>query len=375
MANKNTNNTSENVETAVSSIYASLLDKRKQQKEEKEQKKFEEKERQKEEKRKKKEDENGKNLSKKERRQQELDNWKEVVIGLTGDDLEYSNEKTKKKKYRKWIDDESTTGLTGDKPKKPKKKNYQKEFDPELNMLKSIVADQNRFTNDMQKRLQLMIGPNNKDASPLNKTEVELAAVVNNSRQNALGLIREIGNLKKNIADLYLRAKKQEYDINGASKGNSSFDTSDLGLMGSSIASSLSSGMFGNSYEPQQPVQQSSVYAQQTESPSTINSGIVSSVSVVPKEQNIEEFDPNSWDGNGINVSDSTRFESTPHEIIVEWKKRDDVARFKAIDIATGNELVGCPTPTISPSKLTFNEKDKTVKGPFDESWKLEIID
>ena len=36
-----------------------------------------------------------------------------VIIGLTGDDLEYndSDKKSKKKKYRKWIDEETDTDI------------------------------------------------------------------------------------------------------------------------------------------------------------------------------------------------------------------------------------------------------------------------
>lgn len=369
MSNK-INNTTENVSNAVSSLYSTLLDKRKQQKEEYELKHIEEKERKKEEKRKKDYDENDDHkLSKKERRERELNNWKEVVIGLTGDDLEYSDVKNKKKKYRKWISDETTVGLTGDKPKKPKKKNYQKEFDPELNMLKRLVADQNNFTSDMQKRLNLMMGPNTKDASPLNKTEVELASVIVSSRNNALGFIKEIGNLKKTIADLYLRQKKQDFDISGGK--NSDIDMTDLALMGSSLASQMSS----SSIEYTQPAVQQQAQPQQQSSTQTITGVSASSIGTSNNMPIIaESFDPSTWNNEDVKVNDSVYYESTPHEFIVEWDKNADRARFKAVRTDNGEELKGCPVPTVSPSKLTFNEEKLTVKGPFDEIYKLEII-
>ena len=40
----------------------------------------------------------------------------------------------------------------------------------------------------------------------------------------------------------------------------------------------------------------------------------------------------------------------------------------------SGQELVGCPVPSADPNKLVFNEQDKTVKGQFDEIYKLEIV-
>lgn len=389
MATKTTNDTPEKVESAVSSVYAMLLDKRKQEREEKEIQKIEKKEKKKEEKNKEKEKDKSsdnkdsedsedakRKLSKKERRQAEIDNWKTVVIGLTGDDLEYSDEKTKKKKYRKWIDEETTTGLTGDKPKKPKKKNYQKEFAPELKMLQNLVADQNRFTADLQKRFQQMIGPNLKDASPLNKTEVELASVLNNSRSNALGVLNAIGSVKKTIADLYLRQKKQDYELNG--KGGSDIDTTDLGLLGSSLVAQMGGSSYDIQPQTQNPYQPMSQPSQQSQ---PINNTITNASVVEPSEAvgsgqvvQAQAFDPDSWDGDGIDVGSSVLYESIPHEVVVEYHPDTQQARFKAVRSDTGEELVDCPVPTSDPSKLTFNEEALTVKGQFDEIYKLEIV-
>ena len=95
---KITNNTSENVCSSVASIYSELLSKRKQEKEAKEEKKRQEEELREQEKESAKTNEDGTKLSKKERREAELDNWKEVIVGLTGDDLEYKSKKKNKKK-------------------------------------------------------------------------------------------------------------------------------------------------------------------------------------------------------------------------------------------------------------------------------------
>lgn len=361
---KTTSTSPDEVRTSVASIYSSFLDKRRAEAEEKAEKKRLEREAKEAEKAAKYTKEDGSKMTKKERREAELNAWKEIIIGLTGDDLEYSNPKKNKKKYKKWIDFDAPLDLK-DKPKKKKKRNYQKEFDPELNMLKTIVADQNRFTNDLQRRFQNAAGPATKDAMPLNKTLVELAAAVNSSRANSLGLIREIGNLKKTIADLYMKQAKLD-----AEAGTAGFNAGDMGLMGSSIASA----MFGDN----SPSTTTSLTPQTLQAPDT--SSAYSSGPIVatpirtgdPVSDSIPEFDPSSWGGPA--VGEAISFENVPKDIVVEWHKADGKARFKAVDPTTRTELVGCPVPTSDPTKLVFNEKDMIVKGEFDETYKLEIV-
>jgi hypothetical protein len=385
MANT-TKETQEAVKASVTSIYSELLEKRRLEREAKEEAKRIAKEEKEAAKAEKAEDDVIK-MTKKERRQRELDNWKAVVMDLTGDDLEYVDEGKKKKKYRKWIDDDASIANLDKKPKKPKKKNYDKEFEAELNLLKSLVADQNKFTADLQKRFQIMTGPNTRDASPLNKTEVELASAIISSRQNALGMVREIGSLKKTKADLYLRQKKQDYEMGNGSN----FDSTDLALMGSSIAASrfgdnampsnaqisYDSPFSQSSYQPTTSMTLGDPVPQQHEvvqsyAPQTQTSTIVpTSIPGI----NIEQFDPSTWNGvDGVSVDANTRYENIPHDVIVEWDKGNDRARFKAIRKDNGEELVDCPVPTTDPRRLTFNEKDGTVKGEFDEMYKLEVI-
>lgn len=368
---KTTNNTSEEVRASVASIYSELLAKRKEEKEAKAEKKRQEELREQEEKEaRKKAEEDGTKLSKKERKQKELDNWKEVIVGLTGEDLEYSSTKKSKKKYRKWIDEEGDSTILTPKPKKVKKKNYNKEFAPELNMLKNIVADQNKFTADLQKRFNAMAGPATKDAMPPNKTMVELASVINAGRSNSLGMLNAIGSMKKTIAELYFKQLKEE----GANAGN--FMPTDLSLMGSSIASSL----FGD--EPMTPVTPSNQYVGSITSPapSTIPTGPIPAIakaypSETPVAPQIQEFDPSSWDGpDSLQVNPSVHFETVPHTVVVEMNRDSGNMRFKAIHNETGEELPNCPVPTYDPRNLKINEKDLIAKGQFDETYKLEVI-
>lgn len=376
--------TENDVRSSVSSIYAQLLSKRQAKKEmEDEQKRLDAEIKEQEEAEKAEEEPK---LSKKEKRQKELDAWKEIVIGLTGDDLEYSSKKKSKKKYRKWIDDDDINSIMNQKQKKPKKRNYNKEFEPTLNMLNSILVEQNRFTADLQKRFQNAAGPATKDGLAPNKTLVELASVISSGRSNSLGILREIGNVKKTIADLYMKQKKLDSETSG---GSSNFETNDLGLLGSNIASSL----FDNGFETPVNIQSPMQSQQQVTYGGMPNGSINNSPTLnfnpndsqtsiyAPQDQTANQapmiqaqsFDPNSWDGPDIGDSYSN-YENIPHTIVVEKDRNNGNMRFVAIRDDDGSEFVGCPVPTSDPYKLHVNETDMVVKGEFDEVYKLVYV-
>lgn len=372
---KNTNTTSDDVRVSVASIYSDLLEKRKLEREDKEEKKRQEKEAMQQAEEEQKLNDDGTKRTKKERRESELDNWKEVIVGLVGDDLEYTTPKGSKKKYKKWIDDEAGQNVVlAAKPKKIKKQNFQKQFDPELNMLKSIVTDQNRFTADLQKRFNIAVGPATKDCPMPNKTLVELASVINAGRGNSLGVLREVGNLKKTIADLYMKQKKLDADTS-----SSGFNTQDIGLMGSNIASNI----FGDdssftsqsqqSYAPSNHGAPMST-AQSQQSPSSPQEYSQTPQTIGQPSFQIEAFDPNTWGGPEIAVDSMVKYECIPHEVIVEMNKNDNTTRFKAIRTDTGIELPDYPVPTSDVSKLKINETDNTVKGEFDEIYRLSVV-
>ena len=356
-------NTEQEVKKSISSIYASLLQKREEKRERKAEKKRLKKE---EESLEERESSEETPMTKKEKRQAKIDAWKEVIIGLTGDDLDYVAPKKSKKKYRKWIDDEMENTILSEKPKKKKKRNYRKEFEPEINMLKNIVAEQNKFTVDLQKRYQHAAGPNTRDSMPLNKTLVELASVINASRSNSLGLLREIGNIKKTIADLYMKQFKLDQD----SKGEG-FDSQDLGLMGSSIASSLfgDNGPSAVSSSLAAPIVPGTVAATLIPnapiSPATNVTASTATQMVFPK------FDPATWDGDGIS-SGNAKFEAIPHTVVVEVHQDSQKARFKAVRNDNGEELMGAPVPTGTIKAIDL--KTKIAKDDFDQVYPIELV-
>ena len=372
--NKVKNTTESDIKASVSSIYSALLAKRQHEKEIREEKHREEIERRQHEKEEKYTKDDGSKMSKKERREAELDSWKEIIIGLTGDDLEYSDKKKKKKKYRKWIDDETpVNGVNTAKQKKHKKKNFNKEFEPELNMLRNLVAEQNKFTADLQRRFLNAAGPANKDAMPPNKTMVELASAIMSGRSNSLGMLREIGSVKKTIADLYMKYKKLEADLGSGS--NINVDSGDLALLGSSIAASMiGNNGYDNSYSSMNSQVNTPVYQQQSQQTDLNNSQYISdnNNSTAPIIQ-AESFDPNSWEGPTL-ANRQVEFEAIPHSYIVEKNKETGSMRFVAIRNDNGEELDGCPLPASDPNKLYVNEKDMFVKGNFDETYPLRYV-
>ena len=357
-------NTESQIRSSISSLYADLLNRRQSEREMKKEQKRMEKELREQEKEEKKLNEDGSKMTKKEKRQAELDNWKEVVIGLTGDDLEYISDKkkNKKKKYKKWIDDDEINQVLTAKKKKVKKKNYNKEFEPELNMLRALIAEQNRFTADLQKRFQNAMGPANKDAMPPSKTLVELANVISSGRTNSLGMLREIGNLKKAIADLYMKQKKLDME----SGSSNSVDNTDLTLMGSSIASNL----FGDNALMSTPVNTPSMQTLTPASTGPVPSSPTTVQTTTPIVSGIEHFDPSTWDGPQL-VNNFTAYENIPQSVVVKRNTSTGEMRFAAIRDDNGEELIGANIPTSDPYRLKLNEDDKTVRGEFDEIYKL----
>ncbi|MCM1439516.1 MAG: hypothetical protein NC131_10010 [Roseburia sp.] len=387
MANKTTSTTESDVRGSVSTLYADILNQRKAARAERQSEEEKEREARKAAKKAAKVDENGQKISKKERREAEFNQWSEVIVGLTGDDLDYSSpkKKGKKKKYTKWIGDEETQPLKP-KNKKPKKKNYRREFAPELNMLRTMLADQNRFGTELQRRFQIAAGPASKDGMPLNKTLVDLAAAVNTARGNSLSYLNAISNIKKTVADLYMKQAKMDAD--GGSVGT----PTDPALVGSSIAASL---LGDNPYLPVAPgapiLTQPGPAAVAASTPPTVPAPNPYQATSVPAStgapqavstpvgadgtEPIEDFDPESWEGEGLNLTPEIISEKTPHTFMLEWNKATDARRFVAVDDATGKIMPDCPVPTSDPYRLKINEKDLTVKGEFDESFKVILVE
>ena len=361
----------ENMQSSVHSIYSQLLAKRQQERDERNARREAGRiESAKDEDAHNKE-ENTK-MTKKERREAEAENWREVITSLTGDDLEYKSKKKNKKKYRKWIDDDNPNTVLTAKPKKVKKKNYNKEFEADLNMLRTFVSEQNKFNADLWKRWNLLMGPAAKDGQVPTKTMIDMAAALNAGRSNSLSMLNSITNIKKTIADLQMKQKKLDSELGGTGIT----DTNDLALIGSSIGASMLGDNAPSIMPAQNPYQESNnimqPIPQQNSSPTQPQYSSNSANPSMPAVK-AEAFDPSSW--NGIASVSSTIYEAIPHSIVVEKSNSSGEMRFKAIRNDNGEELVGCPVPSSDISRLSINEKDGFVKGQFDEVYKIQEVD
>ena len=386
---KNAATSEAEVQTSVASLYANILAKRKAERSERQRIEDEEKAARKAEKEAAKAEGKKETLTKKEKRDQQFANWQSVIVGLTGDDLEYSSDRKKrKKKYKNWIGDEDSAP-TAKKPKKVKKKNYNRIFAPELNMLRTLSANQNRLATEMQRRFQNAAGPATKDAMPLNKTLVDMAAVVNSSSSNALSYLNAIASVKKTIAELYIKQAKDE-----AGKAGSG-ETADLSLIGSAIGNSIlgdgnnpflagvgatggqiltqpgPSAVAGGYVPPEAPVSPigGPTPGYPPEQPRAVATAtpITAPVPSVP-------FDPQSWDGGGLSVTPEIMAENTPADFVMVWNKGAGTKEFKAFKPGTTEEIPGYPIPAGDPYTMQINEKDLTVRGEFDQTYKVIVI-
>lgn len=349
-----------NVANSITDIYAKLVERRNKEKEDRDAAKLLAKSE------KPKDDvTTEKPLTKKQKKEAKIATWSEILIGLRGEDLDYIRPKKSKKKYKKWIDDDVDTALLFNKSKKKKKRNYNKEFEPELNMLKNLIADQNRFAMDLLKRWNTMAGPATKDAMPLNKNLIELAGVLNNARGNSLSTLREIGNVKKTIAELYFKQKKEDRE---SGTGNS-FDSGDQGLMGAQFAQQLFAQSSSPAYsQPNSPGM---------DTPPSINdldgerlSKQMFGPSSTPNvNDGIQDYDPSKWDGDGLSAG-AAAFENTSHKFVVELHP-DDTYKFKAVG-DDGQEIVGpeLPQRTIK----TIDKEGLRALDDFNQVYDLEII-
>jgi len=321
----------ENVSSSIYSIYEKLMKEKSEKKEEKKRLKLE-----------KKLEKSEKKKTKQEREEEyknNLDKWEESLYNLTGDELEYSEKPKKKKKYTKWIGEDDTVTNLVKKPKKKKKISHKKAFEKDIEIAQAFLSEQNKLNADLQKRFNLIAGPADKNSMPLNKTTVDLLSVLMSGRANSLGIIREIGNLKKISADLDI--KQQQIDLK--KYGESDGADTNLGLSGSDMMTSI----FNNNIGYNSPIQAQN-----------------------PSFDNIPSIDSSRWEAPELE-SNYVKYENVPHKVVVERNMITGDMKFKAVRTDNGEEINDYPLPTTDVNKLQINEDTKVVKGKFDELYPL----
>lgn len=298
-------------------------------------------------------------LTKEEKIQANLNALESIATEITGEDLEFGKKKKKKNRYKKWIMSEDLiegeNNIATKQIKKKKKHNYNKEFEPEISRLKNLLAEQSKMKSDLLKRFNLGAGPATKDGGRMDKTLVELASVINEISGSELSTMKEIGTVKKVIAELYIKQQQLE-----AKKGDFG-GGDDATLMGSDLANSILNQQFGNFTSP------------------TVTKSVDTGVSYdpgIPQQQvqpeiQVSNFDPSTWSQPQL-VNDHIKYEGIPHNIVVEYNKTNNTKRYKAVDAQTGQELPNCPVPTYNIK--SFDESKMQARDDLGQTYNLEII-
>lgn len=107
----------------------------------------------------------------------------------------------------------------GKKKKKKKKKeneaiDYGKEFEPEMHLLQNLLSEQARFTASLQKRYDTL--ENSKtSARGVGKFTTDLISSINQGRSTSLQIANSLSGLKKTIAELNMKERKERAGANG----------------------------------------------------------------------------------------------------------------------------------------------------------------
>lgn len=127
--------------------------------------------------------------------------------------IETSEIKAKAGKRRTMFDDVFNNPDGKKKKKKNKKEknevtDYEKKFEPEAALLRNLLIDQNKFVDSLQKEYDFL--RNNKSSSRgINKNITDLINNITSARNLSMQLIDKNTNLKKTIADLTMKERKE----------------------------------------------------------------------------------------------------------------------------------------------------------------------
>ena len=110
-------------------------------------------------------------------------------------------------------------GESGKKKKKKKKekegpKDYYDDFAPEIGLMKNMLEDATKFTDSLQKRYYALESTKS-SARGVGKFTTDLISSINQSRSVSSQLLNNITSLKKSIADLNMKERKEAAAANG----------------------------------------------------------------------------------------------------------------------------------------------------------------
>lgn len=132
--------------------------------------------------------------------------------------------------------DFETDFRTGKKKKKKKKKkkdeltDYKKEFEPEAALFRNLLVDQQKFVDSLQKEYNFIKG-NKATSRGMTKNLTDLIMNITSARNLAMQLVDKNSSLKKTIADLEMKERKEKAGILGEGDDLSTFASTYLKQM------------------------------------------------------------------------------------------------------------------------------------------------
>lgn len=128
-------------------------------------------------------------------------------------DLMSANDIKIKRSKRKDIFADSIDEATGKKKKKKKKEkneltDYKKEFEPEAALLRNLLVDQNKFVESLQREYDYLKSSKSSSRG-MTKNMTDLIANITSARNLSMQLVDKHTALKKTIADLSMKEKKE----------------------------------------------------------------------------------------------------------------------------------------------------------------------
>ena len=161
------------------------------------------------------------------------DSFSDVMTDEYFEDLMVSSSIKIKKHGKGTYDD-----FFGDNKKKKKKKkkkkdeltDYKKEFEPEAALLRNLLIDQNRYVDSLQREYDHM-ATHKSSSRGINKNMTDLMTNITQARNLSLQLVDKHVNLKKTIADLSMKERKEKAGTLGEGDNLADFASSYLKQM------------------------------------------------------------------------------------------------------------------------------------------------
>lgn len=161
------------------------------------------------------------------------DSFSDVMSDEYFEDLMASSS-IKIKKHGKGSYDEFFLDEKKKKKKKKKKKgeltDYKKEFEPEAALLRNLLIEQNKYVDSLQKEYDY-IASHKSSSRGINKNMTDLMDNITQARNLSMQLVDKHVNLKKTIADLSMKERKEKAGTLGEGDNLADFASSYLKQM------------------------------------------------------------------------------------------------------------------------------------------------